>query len=131
MNRLWMLAALAPLAAAAAAGARIESGVVLLPGETLVAPPGPVAAPQGEPRRAPRTPQYSNEEVRRDSHARSARGICVNCAVITGIDRNPDARWEVRLRFEDGTRETIRSEERPRVNVGDAVHVEDGRVFRD
>ena len=121
--------------AATAAGARIESGVVLLPGETLVVPPGPVSTPRAAPAPAPpkappRSPQYTAEETRRDSYSRSSRSICVNCAVVTAIDRS-DSQWEVRLRFDDGTRETLRLYERPRVRVGDAVHVEDGQLFRD
>jgi len=48
--------------------ATIQSGVVLLPGETLVAPPDPVAS---EPAQAPKqgkkpsTPHYTRDEVLR------------------------------------------------------------------
>ena len=104
-----------------------------MPGETLVAPPGPTATPRAPapPKPAPRpAPQYSNDEVRRDGYARSSRSICINCAVVTAIDQG-ESHWEIRLRFDDGTRETHRYYERPRVRVGDAVHVEDGRLVRD
>ena len=120
----------------AAPAARIENGVVLLPGETLVAPAGPVSAPRPAveprpaPKPAPRAPQYSNEEIRNDSYARSTRSICVNCAVVTAVERG-DRHWEIRLRFDDGTRETVRTYESPSVRAGDAVHVEDGRLVRD
>jgi hypothetical protein len=116
-------------AAAAAQAPRIESGVVLMPNETLVAPPGPVAAPKAKP--APRpAPQYSRDEVRRDSYARSTRSVCVNCGVVTAIDE-AGSRWDIRVRFDDGSRETLRYYDPPRVRVGDAVHVEDGRLVRD
>jgi hypothetical protein len=51
--------------------ATIQSGVVLLPGETLVAPADPVvaiAAPAPatpKARKQPSTPQYTREEVRK------------------------------------------------------------------
>jgi len=35
------------------------------------------------------------------------------------------------VRFDDGSRETLRYYERPRLRVGDAVHLEDGRLLRD
>jgi hypothetical protein len=119
-----------PAVACAAGGARIESGVVLMPGETLVAPPGPTAAPRQAPRPAPKAPQYSANEVRRDAYPRPSRSICINCAVVTAIDRGP-GHWEVGLHFDDGTRETHRFYDRPPVRVGDAVHLEQGRLVRD
>ena len=114
------------LSLAATTAPRIESGVVLMPNETLVAPPGPVAAPKAAPRPAP---QRSRDEVR-DTYARSTRSVCVNCGVVTSIEE-ANSRWDVRVRFDDGSRETLRYYDRPRVRVGDAVHVEDGRLFRD
>ena len=132
-----------------------QSGVVLLPGETLVAPPGPVvpeapAAAPAPPARAPsppkytkpapRTPwpalaqqpppQYSREERRASAYERSTRSVCVNCGVVTDIARG-DYEWEVRVRFDDGSRETLRYYDRPRVQVGDPVHLEDGRLVPD
>jgi len=117
--------------AAAAAQPRIESGVVLMPNETLVVPAGPVAAPKPPPKPAPRAaPQQSREEMRPDAYARSTRSVCINCGVITSIDEG-STHWEVRVRFDDGSRETLRYYERPRLRVGDAVHLEDGRLLRD
>jgi len=117
--------------AAAAAQPRIESGVVLMPNETLVVPAGPVAAPKPPPKPAPRaTPRASREEMRPDAYARSTRSVCINCGVITSIDER-STQWEVRVRFDDGSRETLRYYERPRLRVGDAVHLEDGRLLRD
>ena len=117
--------------AAAVAQPRIESGVVLMPNETLVVPAGPVAAPKPPPKPAPRaTPRASREEMRPDAYARSTRSVCINCGVITSIDEG-STQWEVRVRFDDGSRETLRYYERPRLRVGDAVHLEDGRLLRD
>ena len=118
-------------AAAAVAQPRIESGVVLLPNETLVAPASPVAAPKPPPKPAPRaTPKYSREEIRPDAYTRATRSVCINCGTVTSIDDN-GSQWEVRVRFDDGSRETMRYRERPRLRVGDAVHLEDGRLLRD
>jgi len=126
-----ILLLLSTTAVIAASGARIESGVVLMPNETLVAPAGPVAAPKPAPKPAPRpTPRYSREEVRSDTYAPSSRSVCINCGVVTSIDEG-DTRWEVRVQFDDGSRETLRYYERPRLRVGDAVHLEDGRLLRD
>ena len=124
------------LVLAAGNTARVESGVVLMPNETLVAPAGPVAAPKVTPKAAPPapaprpTPRYSREETRRDTYAGPSRSVCINCGVVTDIDANGE-RWEVRVRFDDGSRETVRYYERPRLRVGDAVHLEDGRLLRD
>jgi hypothetical protein len=126
-----ILLLLSTTAVIAASGARIESGVVLLPNETLVAPAGPVAAPRPAPKPAPRpTPQASREEIRNDAYSRSSRSVCINCGVITGIEEG-DTGWEVRVQFDDGSRETLRYYERPRLRVGDAVHLEDGRLIRE
>jgi len=82
-----ILLLLSTTAVIAASGARIESGVVLMPNETLVAPAGPVAAPRPAPKPAPRpTPRYSREEVRSDTYAPSSRSVCINCGVVTSID---------------------------------------------
>ena len=123
------------LVLAAGNTARIESGVVLMPNETLVAPAGPTAAPKAAPKATPApaprpTPQYSREDRQRDTYARSSRSVCINCGVVTDIEPAGE-RWEVRVRFEDGSRQTVRYYERPRLRVGDAVHLEDGRLLRD
>jgi hypothetical protein len=56
--------------------------------------------------------------------------VCVNCgAIISVASAGPD--WEVRVRFDDGSSETLRYPERPRLRVGDRVHLEDGRLTRD
>ena len=144
--------------------ATMQSGVVLLPGETLVAPPDPVPpapatppAPAAKPAPAPAEPKYTRpkpppviarepsvvprepppviarETPRpppRTSYERSTRSVCVNCGVVTSITRG-DYDWEVRVRFDDGSREILRYYDRPRVSVGDEVHLENGRLVRD
>ena len=135
--------------------ATTQSGVVLLPGETLVAPPDPVPAPApatpapaaAKPAPAPTTPRYTkpkppvvardappprqySREERRNSYDRSTRSVCVNCGVVTSITRR-DYDWEVRVRFDDGSREVLRFYDRPRVEMGDTVRLEDGRLVRD
>ncbi len=151
-------------AAKAPQTARTQSGVVLLPGETLVTPPDPMPAPAPAPNAAPTSapdrppafpaapryarpaptpppppiakpsprppPQYSREERRPDSYDRSTRSVCLNCGVVTAITRG-DYDWEVRVRFDDGRRETLRYYDRPRFRVADAVRLEDGRLIPD
>jgi hypothetical protein len=128
---------------ATAKTATTQSGVVLLPGETLVAAPDPVAATAPSPaavapaavpdKRAPgpTTPRYTKSAPPRPtSFERSVRSVCVNCGVVAEIRRG-DYDWEVRVRFDDGSRETLRYYDRPRLKVGDAVHLEDGRLVPD
>ena len=157
-----------PVAAAkpaADSAARTQSGVVLLPGETLVAPAPDVAAPAPDiakpapapeaqaaakarsapapttprytkpapppalaqaPGSPPASPRYSREE-RRDPAGRS---VCVNCGVVTSVTQG-DYDWEVRVRLDDGSRRTLRYYDRPRVQVGDTFHIEDGRIIPD
>jgi hypothetical protein len=132
-------------------GATVQSGVVLLPGETLVAPADPVPVPAppaaAKPAPAPTTPKYTkpkppvvardappsrqySREERRNSYDRSTRSVCVNCGVVTSIARG-DYDWEVRVRFDDGSREVLRFYDRPRVEMGDTVRLEEGRLVRD
>jgi hypothetical protein len=140
--------------------AKEQSGVLLMPGEQLVLapeppatqipkpappqaaiePPKPVTPPAPAAQRParvrapvvaqessrPAPPQYSREE-RRDSFARS---VCLNCGVVTSVTRG-DYDWEVRVRLDDGTRRTMRYYDRPRVQVGDTFHIEDGRIVAD
>ncbi len=94
------------------------------------APPPPSHAQALPSRAAPYRPNYTREEISPNSFERSSRTYCVNCAVIDSIaSAGPD--WEVRVRFEDGTRETLRYAERPRLRVGERVHLEDGRLVRE
>jgi len=84
---------------------------------------------QGLPSRAaPGKPQYNRAEAPPTSFERSTRNICVNCGSIASIGSSAEG-WEVRVRFEDGSVETLRYAERPRLRIGERVHLEDGRLI--
>jgi len=98
-----------------------------------VPPPSPPASPaQALPSRAaPSRPNYTRNEIAaRAPNERSAENVCVNCGAIVSIGSSgPD--WEVRVRFDDGSSESLRYPERPRLRIGDRVHLEDGRLLPD
>ncbi len=112
--------------------------VALLPGETLVAPADapaamalPSAAPEpARPSPAPRRPHYTRSELAPSTSERSSRDVCVNCGVVASIGSS-GYDWEVRVRFEDGSSETLRYPDRPPLRVGARVHLEDGRILPD
>ena len=133
-------------ASSSAPAARVQSGVVLLPGETLVTAPetaaAPAPAPSPEPRKqkAPTTPKYLKKpappvgaqlspappppraprNVTRDER----NGTCVNCGRVVGMRIGDD--WQVRVQFDDGSRQTLKFRDRPPVEIGDNVRLEDG-----
>jgi hypothetical protein len=86
-------------------------------------------APALPSRAAPSKPNYTREELPRyTAYERSTRELCVNCGAITSIvPAGPD--WEVRVRFDDGSSETLRYAERPPLRTGDRVHLEEGRLI--
>jgi hypothetical protein len=98
-----------------------------------VPPPSPsTTTAQALPSRAaPSKPNYTRNEVAaRTSYERSVENVCVNCGAIVSIGSSgPD--WEVRVRFDDGSSESLRYPERPRLRIGDRVHLEDGRLIPD
>jgi hypothetical protein len=55
---------------------------------------------------------------------------CGNCGVVHSITTYPDL-WEVRVRFDDGGRRTIRYHRSPRWRVGDRIRYEGGRLERE
>lgn len=83
-------------------------------------------------RAAPSAPTYLREEPMQPprSYERSIRGVCVNCGTVTSIS-SAGADWDVRVRFEDGSSQTIRYPERPPLRAGERVHLEDGRLLPD
>jgi hypothetical protein len=81
-------------------------------------------------RAAPGKPAYNRGEAPLTSFERSTRNICVNCGVVSSIG-SEDGDWEVRVRFEDGSTETLRYPDRPRLRIGERVHLEDGRLVRE
>jgi hypothetical protein len=95
-------------------------------------PATPTIARSLPSRAAPGAPTYLREvppEAPR-SYERSIRGVCVNCGTIASIGSYGND-WEVRVRFEDGSSQTIRYPERPALRTGERVHLEDGRLLPD
>lgn len=93
-------------------------------------PPAPTIAKTLPSRAAPTAPVYRREEPTElppRSYERSFRTVCVNCGTISSIREYGD-NWEVAVRFEDGTSETLRYPERPRMRIGQRVTLEDGRL---
>ncbi len=93
-------------------------------------PPMPTIAKTLPSRAAPSAPTYRREdptEAPPRSYERSFRTVCVNCGTVSSIRAFGDD-WEVRVRFEDGTSETIRYPERPRLRLGERVTLEEGRL---
>ena len=103
----------------------------------IYAQPAPPPSPsttyaQALPSRgAPGKPNYTSDEVARNTlYERSTRNVCVNCGAILSIAPAGPG-WEVRVRFDDGSGETLRYPERPSLRIGDRVHLEDGRLLPD
>jgi len=63
------------------------------------------------------------------SYERATRGICINCGAVAAITSHSDDEWDVRVRFEDGSSETIRYRTRPPLRIGQRVHLEEGRLI--
>jgi hypothetical protein len=72
---------------------------------------------------APRTPP------RVTSYERSARNLCVNCGTVTAITAFDMGEWDVKVRFEDGTTQTLHYRTRPPLRIGQSVLLEDGRLI--
>ena len=109
----------------------------LLPGETIVeapaiAPPPPAAAPTPQAARpAPEKPSYAQAPAPEN---RGARRSCPNCGEVSStayrqFDRG--GAFEVRVRFDDGTRATLRYPSDPGFRAGDRVLMANGRLRRD
>lgn len=116
----------------------------LLPGESIVTMPPPaksaIAAPKPTPKPAiaptpapVAVPPAEHTEV---THARIVprddREICVNCGVIVEAADEPRGDyWDVIVRYDDGTTQTLRYPERQDFRPGERVHLEDGRLLPD
>ena len=79
-------------------------------------------------RAAPSKSTYNRGDAPATSFERSTRDFCVNCGTIASIGSS-GGDWEVRVRFEDGSTETLRYPDRPRLRIGERVHLEDGRLI--
>lgn len=100
-----------------------------LPPPIYTQPPAP-STPYAQvlpPRSAPGKPNYGRGAPP-TSFERSTSNICVNCGTIASIG-SAAGDWEVRVRFEDGSTETLRYPDRPRLRIGERVHLEDGRLI--
>jgi hypothetical protein len=94
-------------------------------------PPSSTTVAQVLPSRAaPSKPNYNRGGVPYTSYERSSRELCVNCGVIASIAPSGDD-WEVRVRFDDGSGETLSYPQRPRLRSGERVRLEDGRLVRE
>ena len=119
--------------------AGVANDVALLPGESLVTPEE--SAKAGEPK--PATPSYvkpanaapkpapSPPKFAAAKPAGRQRAYCVNCGNIAAITAYGRGEWDVRVRFEDGSDETLRYREPPPFRVGERVRLEQGRLERE
>ena len=159
---------LAKAPVAAPAKRATDTGIALLPGESLVSadelarampmpPPAastaaPAAPPAASPKPHPAAPQYSRAERAPQrpatrtaaapapkppanaggavtSYERSARTLCVNCGTVMSITAYEEERaWDVHVRFEDGSHETLRYRVPPGLRIGQRVLLEEGRL---
>jgi hypothetical protein len=87
--------------------------------------PRPPAVAKPAPPTSPRNPPAPT------SYERSARGLCVNCGTVAAITAFGDGEWDVRVRFEDGSAETLRYRTRPGLRIGQRVLLEEGRLIPD
>ena len=101
----------------------------LSPGESVVPPPEawkPKAPPVAAAPPAPAPAQAPQAEKR--------RATCPNCGVVSSTAYRPAetqrGAWEVRVKFDDGTRATLRFPTDPRFRVGDRVTFNGGRLQR-
>ncbi|HEX4331630.1 MAG TPA: hypothetical protein VH040_05810 [Usitatibacter sp.] len=112
----------------------------LLPGESVVTMPEPPksAIPPPAPRPlvpipepTPARPAYEGHSE--TTHARivpDRDNLCVNCGIVASITPRGDF-WDVLVRYDDGSAQTLRYPERPRLRPGEHVHFEDGRLLSD
>jgi hypothetical protein len=110
----------------------VPGGVDLLPGETLVAPaesPKPDVAQTAKPAAPPKpAPPAAPVEAAYGSSEGATRNLCVNCGTVASVGSS-GGHWEVRVRFENGSFETLRYAGRPHLRVGEHVRLEDGRLI--
>jgi hypothetical protein len=85
----------------------------LLPGETVVTMPEPPKSAIPSPPK-PTIP--------------APTGPCVNCGIVASIVVR-GRYWDVDVRYDDGSAQTLRYPERPRLRSGERVHFEDGRLL--
>ena len=124
----------------------------LLPGETVVtmpeppksaipppAPPQLAVPPKAAAAKPVAVPRPSYEERSETTRARivpesriaqEGDGACVNCGWVVAIATHGNF-WDVEVRYDDGSTQTLRYPERPRLRAGERVRFEDGRLLSD
>jgi hypothetical protein len=99
----------------------------LSPGESVVTPPQ-AAKPEAPP--VPAKPPAQAQAA----PAEKRRATCPHCGVVSSTAHRPaetqQGAWEVRVKFDDGTRATLRFPTDPRFRVGDRVTFNGGRLQR-
>jgi hypothetical protein len=105
----------------------VASDLALLPGESLVTTQEPAKAAEPEPA----TPSYAKAAPAAPKRAVRQRAHCVSCGSIAAITARGRGEWEVRVRFEDGSDETLRYREPPPFHLGERVRLEQGRLERE
>ena len=55
----------------------------------------------------------------------------MNCGTVTSITALEAGEWDVHVRFEDGSTETLRYRTRPGLRIGQRVLFEEGRLIAD
>jgi hypothetical protein len=116
----------------------VATDLALSPGESVVSPEeapkaGAGAAPQ------PATPSYAKPAPPKPAMAKSAlsrpaarkHASCANCGNIASITSYGRGEWDVRVRFADGSHETLRYREPPPFRLGERVRLEEGRLVRE
>ena len=95
-------------------------------------PPPPPLAPQSQQQtqQAAPAPTAHTEATKARIVAPAPRDYCVNCGVVTSVTERGDY-WDVLVRFEDGSTQTLRYPEEPRFKLNEHVHLEDGRLVKD
>ena len=125
----WVGHAAPPTPASMAAPGQQVAGTApdmgLLPGETLVTLPEP-------PKSAipPAAPPGAAVAVKPPEGKPDREGPCVNCGRVVAIVTHGDF-WDVEVRYDDGSTQTLRYPERPRLRAGERVRFEDGRLLSD
>jgi hypothetical protein len=105
--------------------------------------PGPMPVPATPPANPPRgrfdsgdsfgpaPPTFGRAEPRpAPVPAPQRRALCEDCGRVIGI-ANWRSGWEVRVRFDDGSTQTLRFRRRPPFDLGERVRLDDGELVPD
>ena len=110
-----------------------------VPAVTAVLPaPAPIPSappPESTTKPVPKTPAHERAPAVQGEQ-RGARGPCANCGNVSSTtfrqaELQRGGAWEVRVRFDDGTRATLRFPTDPGFRVGERVIFANGRLHRD